>query len=47
MSSGLLLTNAVAKATGAIEPVQVSVDVGNLVSADPEGLLQAIREEGS
>ena len=40
------LTNAVAKATGAMEPVEVSVDVGNLVSADPEGLLQAIREEG-
>ena len=40
------LTNAVARATGAIEPVELSVDVGNLVAADPEGLLQSIREEG-
>ena len=40
------LTNAVARATGAMEPVEVSVDVGNLVSADPDGLLQSIRDEG-
>jgi hypothetical protein len=41
------LSNAVAKATGAVKPVQVSVDVRHLVSADPEELLNAAREEAS
>ena len=40
------LTNAVAQATGAIQPIRVSVDVRNLMAADPEGLMDAIREEG-
>ena len=41
------LSNAVAKATGAVQPVQVSVDVRHLVSADPEELLNAAREEAA
>ena len=41
------LSNAVAKATGAVKPVQVSVDVRHLVSADPEDLLNAAREEAA
>ena len=41
------LSNAVAKATGAVKPVQVSVDVRHLVSADPEQLLKAAREEAA
>ena len=41
------LSNAVAKATGAVKPVQVSVDVRHLVSADPEELLNAAREEAA
>jgi hypothetical protein len=40
------LTNAVARATGSIQPVQISVDVRNLSVADPEGFLQSIRDEG-
>ena len=40
------LTNAVARATGSIQPVQISVDVRNLPVADPEGFLQSIRDEG-
>ena len=40
------LTNAVAQATGAMQPIRVSVDVRHLVAADPEGLFNAIREEG-
>ncbi|WP_028952041.1 DUF4330 domain-containing protein [Synechococcus sp. CC9616] len=40
------LTNAVARATGSIQPVQISVDVRNLPMADPEGFLQSIRDEG-
>ena len=40
------LTNAVAQATGAIQPIRVSVDVRHLMAADPEGLMDAIREEG-
>ena len=39
------LSNAVAKATGAVKPVQVSVDVVRLYSADPEQLLNSVREE--
>ena len=35
------LSNAVAKATGAVKPVQVSVDVVRLYSADPEQLLNS------
>ena len=41
------LSNAVAKATGAVKPVQVSVDVRHLVSADPEEILNAAREEAA
>ena len=41
------LTNAVAKASGAVKPVQVSVDVRQLFSADPEQLLNAAREEAA
>ena len=41
------LSSAVAKATGAVKPVQVSVDVRHLVSADPEELLNAAREEAA
>ena len=41
------LSNAVAKATGAVKPVQVSVDVRHLLSADPEQLLTAAREEAA
>ena len=39
------LSNAVAEATGAVKPVQVSVDVHRLYSADPEQLLNSAREE--
>lgn len=39
------LSNAVAKATGAVKPVQVSVDVVQLYSADPDQLLTSVREE--
>ena len=41
------LSNAVAKATGAVKPVQVSVDVRHLISADPETLFNAAREEAA
>ena len=41
------LSNAVAKATGAVKPVQVSVDVIRLYSADPEQLLNSVREEAA
>ena len=41
------LSNAVAKATGAVKPVQVSVDVRHLYSADPEELLNSAREEAA
>ena len=41
------LSNAVAQATGAVKPVQVSVDVRHLVSADPETLFNAAREEAA
>ena len=41
------LSNAVARATGAVQPVQVSVDVKNLFSSDPATLLQSAREEGA
>ena len=41
------LSNAVAKATGAVKPVQVSVDVRHLLSADPAQLLNAAREEAA
>ena len=40
------LTTAVARATGSLTPVQLSVDVRHLTLADPEGLFQAIRDEG-
>lgn len=41
------LSNAVAKATGAVKPVQVSVDVHRLYSSDPEQLLNSAREEAA
>ena len=41
------LTNAVARATGSVKPVEVSVDVRHLQVADSEALLEAIREEGT
>ena len=41
------LSNAVAKATGALKPVQVSVDVRHLYSANPEQLLNSAREEAA
>ena len=41
------LSNAVAKATGAVKPVQVSVDVRHLYSANPEQLLNSAREEAA
>ena len=41
------LSNAVAKATGAVKPVQVSVDVRHLLSADPEKLFNAARAEAA
>ena len=41
------LSNAVARATGAVKPVQVSVDVVRLYSADPEQLLNSVREEAA
>ena len=40
------LTNAVARATGSIKPVEINVDVRNLSVADPEAFLQSIRDEG-
>ena len=41
------LSNAVAKATGAVKPVKVSVDVVRLYSVDPEQLLNSVREEAA
>ena len=46
-SSGLKLSSAAAKATGALKPVQVSADVYRLYSADPEQLLNSAREEAA
>lgn len=40
------LTSAVAQATGALQPVRVTVDVRGVPSADPAGLLAAMKEEG-
>ena len=40
------LTGAVAKATGALQPVQFSVDIKHTPSADPEALMQRIQERG-
>ena len=40
------LTGAVAKATGALQPVQFSVDIKHTPAADPEALLQRIEERG-
>ena len=40
------LNQAIAKASGAMQPVGVSVDVRQLQLAQPELLLQSIREEG-
>ncbi|BEV36228.1 DUF4330 domain-containing protein [Synechococcus sp. M16CYN] len=41
------LVSTLAKATGTLEPVTVSVDIRQLQVADPETLLQSIRDEGS
>ena len=40
------LTGAVAKATGALQPVQFSVDIKHTPAADPEALMQRIQERG-
>ena len=40
------LTGAVAKATGALQPVAFSVDIKHTPAADPEALLQRIEERG-
>ena len=40
------LSNAVAQATGGLEPFTVTVDVRSIPSADPEGLRQQIESEG-
>ena len=40
------LTGAVAKATGALQPVEFSVDIKHTPAADPEALLQRIEERG-
>ncbi len=40
------LSGAVAKATGALQPVTVMVDVRGASAADPVGLLEAARKEG-
>ena len=41
------LTNAVARATGSVKPVEVSVDVRHLQVVDSEAFLEGIREEGT
>lgn len=41
------LTNAMARATGNIKPVEVSVDVRHLQVIDSEAFLDGIREEGT
>ena len=41
------LTNAVARATGSVNPVEVSVDVRHLQVVDSEAFLEGIREEGA
>ena len=40
------LTNAVARATGSVQPVIINVDVRQLVAADPDALMTAMRQEG-
>ena len=40
------LSNAVARATGSVQPVELTVDVRYLVAADPDALLTSIRDEG-
>ena len=40
------LSNAVARATGSVQPVQLTVDVRHLVAADSAVLLNSIRDEG-
>lgn len=40
------LSGAVAKATGAMVPVAVSVDVRGIPVVNPEGLIAAVRQEG-
>ena len=40
------LTGAVAKATGALQPGQFSVDIKHTPAADPEALMQRIEERG-
>ena len=41
------LSNALARATGSVKPVEVSVDVRHLQVVDSEALLESIRQEGS
>ena len=40
------LSNTVARATGSIKPVEVTVDVRNTSSADPDGLIADALESG-
>jgi len=40
------LTGAVAKATGAVQPVEFTVDVKHTPSADPEALMERIQARG-
>lgn len=40
------LSNAVARATGSIQPIQLTVDVRHLVAAESDLLLDSIRDEG-
>ena len=40
------LTNTVAKATGALKPVEVMVDVRNTSAADPDGLVREALDAG-
>ena len=40
------LSNAVARATGSLQPVKVSVDAKNFYSSEPEAFLQSARDEG-
>ncbi|MFL0727265.1 MAG: DUF4330 domain-containing protein [Prochlorococcus sp.] len=40
------LSNSVAKATGALIPIQLTVDVRNIPVADPKALIQAALDQG-
>ena len=40
------LSNTVARATGSVKPVEVTVDVRNTVAADPDGLIEEALKSG-